>query len=182
MSKTMNKTTDTTTTEAKANAANAAAAGKSAATGAPGANGSAGASADIHDTEANGTVNERVIAVARESGDFLRGNAVPIALVAAGVGMLAMRTVNGGDNRAAHAVEQARGKAVETATTVREGAGIRARQVGEKVRNGSGAVRRNVGNGVAQSQEVVRTHPVATGLAAAAIGAGVAAAVRRWRA
>lgn len=174
MSKTMNKTTDTTTTEAKATAANAVAAGKTNA----GANGGA----ETHDTEANGTVNERVVAVARGSGDFLRGNAVPIALVAAGVGMLAMRTVNGGDNRAAHAVEQARGKAVETATTVREGAGTRARQVGEKMRNGSGAVRRNVDNGVAQSQEVVRTHPVATGLAAAAIGAGVAAAVRRWRA
>lgn len=126
-------------------------------------------------------VNGRAMEAVRGSGAFLRDNAIPLGLVAAGAGMLAMRTVNGGDNRAAHAVDAAKGKAAETAATVKDGTAERARQAGQKAREGGGAVRQGVGNGVARSRATVETHPVATGLVAAAIGAGVAAAVRHRR-
>jgi ElaB/YqjD/DUF883 family membrane-anchored ribosome-binding protein len=133
------------------------------------------------DAAAEEQASNRAGEVVRESGAFLRDNAVPLGLVAVGAGMLAVRTVNGGDNRVAHAVDRARTKASETAASVKDDTVERAQTVGAKVREGGSVARHRVGDGIAQSGDLVRTHPVASGMVAAALGAGIAAAVRHRR-
>ena len=51
----------------------------------------------------------------RTGYEFITDNAAPLALIAAGAGLLAMRTVNGGDNRATHTVETVRTRARDAA-------------------------------------------------------------------
>ncbi len=117
-------------------------------------------------SEAENTVEEGPVRHAvRTSTSFISSNAVPLALIGAGATILAMRTVNGGDNRVAHSVE-----------TVRERAAEGARHASERVRHGREIAGEKVGDGVRKSSEVVRSNPVATGVAAMAIGAGIAAA------
>ena len=115
----------------------------------------------------------------RTGYEFITDNAAPLALIAAGAGLLAMRTVNGGDNRATHTVETVRTRARDAAAQAAHRAEAGAETAGQTVRHGAERVREGVGEGVVRSRETVREHPMATGLAAAAVGAGAVALMPR---
>ncbi|MEX2643026.1 MAG: hypothetical protein WD270_06210 [Acetobacterales bacterium] len=113
--------------------------------------------------------------------EFLARTAVPVALVATGLGILATKSINGGDNKLSRAAE--RGQARATAAAVEWGERGRElsqelkEEIVEELRRSGQLVRRNLDSGVSRSQEMVRENPLATGLAALAIGAGLAALV-----
>lgn len=113
---------------------------------------------------------ENAKVTARSAGvstaEFVSKNAVPLGMVAAGIGILAARNINGGDN----AVTQA-------ATRGRKRLAAAAEQGSGKARKNAAKLRKRAGKGVARSKQTVAAHPVAAGVAAAAIGAGLAVAV-----
>lgn len=105
--------------------------------------------------------------------DFLASNTVPIALVATGVGLMAAKNINGGDNAVTRSAASGKAKVADIAAA----AGKKGKSVSRKARDGSGALRNGAGAGLVKAQDTVRTHPVAAGLTAFAIGAGLAMAV-----
>lgn len=105
--------------------------------------------------------------------DFVKSNAVPISLVATGVGLLAAKTVNGGDNAVMNAAGRGRARAAAGVETVKG----RAADIRERSRKGVKKARDGVRTSAAGSRQLVATHPVATGLAAAALGASLAFAL-----
>lgn len=107
------------------------------------------------------------------SAEFVKDNAVPLTLVATGVGLLAAKTVNGGDN----AVKNAAGRGREGVTSAAAQVTKHGRVIGGKARDGVQRVGQGARRSVAGTQRIVATHPVASGIAAAALGAGLAFAL-----
>lgn len=111
----------------------------------------------------NETVAQGAVAT---SADFVSRNAVPLGMVAAGLGILAARNINGGDNAVTKAAARGRKR---LALAAESGRG--------KAKKGAGSLRKRAGKGVVRSKQTVASHPVAAGVAAAAVGAGLAVAV-----
>ncbi len=113
---------------------------------------------------ANGV--EAARSAAATSADFVSRNVIPLGMVAAGLGILAARNINDGDN------------AVTTeAARCRKRLALAAKQGRGKAAKGAGKLRKRAGDGVVRSKQTVSDHPVAAGVAAAAVGAGLAVAV-----
>ncbi|WP_308910388.1 hypothetical protein [Pseudokordiimonas caeni] len=92
--------------------------------------------------------------------DFIKDNAVPLTMVAVGAGLLAARTIANGDNAVNHAADQA--------TDGLTRAGHRAEEVSRE----AARIARDRADALT---DTIREHPVMSGIAALAIGAGVAA-------
>lgn len=105
--------------------------------------------------------------------EFLASNSIPIALVATGVGLLAARNINGGDNAATRVAANGKTKVAEIAAT----AGKKGKSLSQKAQNNGNSLKRNASVSLAKAQDTVRSNPVATGLTAFAIGAGLAVAL-----
>ncbi len=114
-----------------------------------------------------------VVSKGSAAREFLASNSVPIALVATGVGLMAARNINGGDNAATRAAANGKARVADIAAA----AGKKGKSVSQKARKNGGALRKSAGNGLARAQDTVRANPVATGLTAFAIGAGLAVAL-----
>ncbi|MDW3204767.1 MAG: hypothetical protein R8L07_04420 [Alphaproteobacteria bacterium] len=110
---------------------------------------------------------------AAASADFMRENVIPLSLVAAGVGMLAVKNVNGGDN----AVMNAAGRGKEGVSAAAASVTKHGRTISGKARNGVQRVGSGARRSVDGTRQMVATHPVASGIAAAALGAGLAIAL-----
>lgn len=98
--------------------------------------------------------------------EFVSRNAVPLGLVAAGIGILAARNISGGENAVTKAAERGRRRLAGLAEA---GSG--------KARKGAVKLGKGAEKGVARTKRTVAEHPVAAGVAAAAVGAGLAVAV-----
>lgn len=100
------------------------------------------------------------------AAEFVSKNAIPLGMVAAGIGIIAARNLNGGDNAVANAAARGRKRLTAMAATGRG-----------KARKNAAKLRKRAGKGAIRSKETVASHPVAAGVAAAAVGAGLAVAV-----
>lgn len=107
------------------------------------------------------------------SAEFMKDNVIPLTLVATGVGMLAVKNVNGGDNAVMNAAGRGKDGVSAAATKVTK----HGRVIGGKARNGVQRVGSGARRSVAGTQQAITTHPVASGIAAAALGAGLAIAL-----
>ncbi|WP_425407450.1 hypothetical protein [Hwanghaeella sp.] len=121
------------------------------------------ASAAASKTEDTGVTVE---AAQTTPAEFISKNAIPLGMVAAGIGILAARNINGGDNAVTNAAARGRKKLAAAAETGRG-----------KARKSASKLRGRAGNGLSKSKQTVAAHPVAAGVAAAAVGAGLAVAV-----
>lgn len=133
------------------------------------------AKTDSKKTKAKTAKNEKMTAdtvemsadtVGTTAAEFVSKNAIPLGMVAAGVGIIAARNLNGGDNPVANAAARGRKRLAAMAETGRGTA-----------RKKAAKLRKQAGKGAVRSKETVATHPVAAGVAAAAVGAGLAVAV-----
>jgi len=100
------------------------------------------------------------------AAEFVSKNAIPLGMVAAGIGIISARNLNGGDNAVANATARGRKRLTAMAETGRG-----------KARKNAAKLRKRAGKGAFRCKETVATHPVAAGVAAAAVGAGLAVAV-----
>ena len=109
----------------------------------------------------------------RAARNFLASNSIPIALVATGVGLLAAKNFNGGENAVTRTAANGKAKMADAAAT----AGKKGKSISQKVKKNGGALQQNASAGLAKARDTVRANPVATGLTAFAIGAGLAVAI-----
>lgn len=112
------------------------------------------------------TVEMTADSVGTTAAEFVSKNAIPLGMVAAGVGIIAARNLNGGENTVANAAVRGRKRLAALAETGRGTA-----------RKKAAKLRKQAGKGAVRSKETVASHPVAAGVAAAAVGAGLAVAV-----
>lgn len=98
------------------------------------------------------------------AADFLKENAVPLALVAVSTGYIAANSINGGDNKVMNAGRDLAEKAGKSIAKAQKNLRTASGKAGEKAKAGAGDL-----------ETLVSKHPIATGLAALAFGAGVAA-------
>ncbi|RVU36568.1 hypothetical protein EOI86_15380 [Hwanghaeella grinnelliae] len=111
-------------------------------------------------------VEMKASAIGTTAAEFVSKNAVPLGMVAAGIGILAARNLNGGDNAVTKAATRGRKRLAAMTETGRG-----------KARKSATKLRKKAEKGAVRSKETVATHPVAAGVAAAAVGAGLAVAV-----
>ena len=119
-----------------------------------------------HNAKAAEQVYLTADATGTTTAEFVSKNAIPLGVVAAGIGILAARNLNGGDNAVTKAATRGRKR---LAAMTESGRG--------KARKSATKLLKQAGKGATRSKEMVATHPVAAGVAAAAVGAGLAVAV-----